>query len=96
MKLLRGENNGNNPEIGIKGIEGIEAIPTDEEKAVFHCSPASLMNRIPALDTVAGVAFFNEFISKTIRIASLRGTRSLETSVKTWETSMKQACIWKD
>lgn len=46
-------------------------------------SPVSLMKRIPALDTVAGVAFFNELISKTMRIASLSGTRSLETSVKT-------------
>lgn len=41
------------------------------------------MKRMPALDTVAGVAFFNEFISKTMRMASLSGTRSLETKVKT-------------
>lgn len=41
------------------------------------------MKRMPALETVAGVAFFNEFISKTIRIASLSGTRSLETKVRT-------------
>lgn len=41
------------------------------------------MKRMPALETVAGVAFFNEFISKTIRIASLSGTRSFETKVRT-------------
>lgn len=41
------------------------------------------MKRIPALETVAGVAFFNELISKTIRMASLSGTRSLETRVNT-------------
>ena len=44
------------------------------------------MKRIPALDTVAGVAFLSELISNTIRIASLSGTRSLETSVKTCDT----------
>lgn len=44
------------------------------------------MKRIPALDTVAGVAFFNELISKTIRMASLSGTRSLETRVKTCDS----------
>lgn len=47
------------------------------------CSPVSLMKRMPALETVAGVAFFKELISKTIRMASLSGTRSFETRVKT-------------
>lgn len=46
--------------------------------------PDSLMNRMPALDTVAGVAFFSELISNTIRMASLRGTRSFDTSVSTY------------
>lgn len=57
--------------------------PVRLERIVECCVPASLMKRMPALETVAGVAFFNELISKTIRIASLNGTRSLETSVST-------------
>lgn len=53
-------------------------------------SPDSLINKIPALDTVAGVAFFKELISNTIRIASLSGTRSLDTSVSTCRDGNRQ------
>jgi len=48
----------------------------------------SLMKRMPARDTVAGVAFESELISKTMRIASDSGTRSLETSVSTLLSSI--------
>ena len=49
---------------------------------------ASLMYRMPARDTVAGVALASELISKIIRIASERGMRSLDTSVSTLLSSM--------
>ena len=42
----------------------------------------------PALDTVAGVAFLRELISNTILMAGERGTRSLETRVKTLLSSI--------
>mmetsp|Transcript_7066 Transcript_7066/g.9736 ORF Transcript_7066/g.9736 Transcript_7066/m.9736 type:complete len:205 (-) Transcript_7066:3327-3941(-) len=48
----------------------------------------SLMYRIPARDTVAGVAFFNELISNTILIASDKGMRSFDTRVRTLLSSM--------
>jgi hypothetical protein len=41
------------------------------------------MKRIPARETVAGVAFLSELISKTMRIAGDRGTRSFDTRVST-------------
>lgn len=69
----------------------MEALPLqDEISTASSSSPVSLMKRIPARETVAGVAFFSELISKTIRIASLSGTRSLETRVRTCHMSARE------
>ena len=43
----------------------------------------SLMNKIPARLTVAGVAFLKDSISNTILIAGVSGILSLDTNVKT-------------
>ena len=48
----------------------------------------SLMKRMPARETVAGVAFLREWISKTMRMDSLSGMRSLDTSVSILLSSM--------
>mmetsp|Transcript_18169 Transcript_18169/g.40278 ORF Transcript_18169/g.40278 Transcript_18169/m.40278 type:complete len:210 (-) Transcript_18169:916-1545(-) len=54
----------------------------------FQPTSDSFMYRMPALLTVAGVAFLREFISKTMRMASDRGMRSLDTRVSTLLSSM--------
>lgn len=46
--------------------------------------PTSLTKRMPARLTVAGVAFFSEWISKIMRIAAVSGIRSFDTSVSTY------------
>ena len=48
----------------------------------------SLMKRIPARETVAGVAFLSELISNTILMAGDNGTRSLDTRVSTLLSSI--------
>ena len=46
-----------------------------------HPMSVSLMKRMPARDTVAGVALEREFTSNTMRMAGESGMRSLDTSV---------------
>lgn len=56
----------------------------------FHPRSAGLMYRIPALETVAGVAVLRWLISNTSLMVRFRGIRSLLARVRTWEGS--QAC----
>mmetsp|Transcript_47926 Transcript_47926/g.133626 ORF Transcript_47926/g.133626 Transcript_47926/m.133626 type:complete len:227 (+) Transcript_47926:2881-3561(+) len=49
---------------------------------------ASLIKRMPARDTVAGVAFLSEWISKIMRIDGVSGMRSFETRVSTLLSSI--------
>lgn len=56
----------------------------------FHPRSAGLMYRMPALETVAGVAVLRWLISNTSLMVRFRGIRSLLARVRTWEGG--QAC----
>ena len=49
----------------------------------FHPRSAGLMYRMPALETVAGVAVLRWLISNTSRMVRFRGIRSLLARVRT-------------
>ena len=55
----------------------------------FQPKSAALMKRIPARDTVAGVAVFKWLISKRSLMEGVSGMRSLLASVKTWKNREK-------
>lgn len=56
----------------------------------FQPRSAGLMYRMPALETVAGVAVLRWLISNTSRMVRFRGIRSLLARVRTWQGT--QAC----